>query len=193
MKIKRLICMFAVLAFVLIVLPLNSSAVDAESEIVAPPIESYTYPITLDSPEWFSYTVLEKVEMLRIPEETLSRMTDEALVQAIVEYPYLVDLGLYGTIEDGVSVCRGYFSALDELLKRESGRNALAVSGFRAVESAAGKASADKEDTHSTFVMYQMQELVNYLCDDFVIDVRYDENTGAYTVTRESLRGAAIS
>lgn len=86
----------------------------------------YVYPITPESDDWFDYTVREKVEMLRIPEQTLINMTDEELIAAIISYPYLVDIYLYSNyVSDGIETVRTYFSALDELLSRDTGLNAI--------------------------------------------------------------------
>ncbi len=94
-------------------------------------IDSYAYAITSDSNYWLDYTVQERVDMLRIPEDDLAEMTDEELVQAIASYPYLVDIYLYGdSVEDGIEVARNYFSALDELLNRTTASTALVDYGI---------------------------------------------------------------
>ena len=55
--------------------------------------DEYEYPITVESDDWFSYSVSQKVEMLRIAESTLQNMSDEELVKA---YPYLVCADVWG-------------------------------------------------------------------------------------------------
>lgn len=122
---KKLMCLFLVVIFCAnAVLPISAIDIIDGNAVVSTDydIDHYTYPITLESEDWFDYSVMEKVEMLRIPQEILSRMTSSALITAIEEYPYLVDIYLYGIgPEDGVDVSRSYFSALDELLSREDG------------------------------------------------------------------------
>lgn len=190
---QRVIRMTAAIILILLVIPLTASAMDAERAEELTPIESYTYPITSDSPDWFNYSVLAKSEMLRIPEETLARMTDEAVIQAVADYPYLIDLYVYGTFEDGLRTCRSYFSALDELMNRQSARDALATYGLQIAEAAAERASLDSEDSHSGFVMDTMQDLINYLCDDFSVDIHYDEAAGTYTVVPVTPNGSKVS
>lgn len=178
---KRVIRMTMVMILLLLVIPLAASAMDVEQAEELTPIESYTYPITSDSPDWFNYTVLEKVEMLRIPEETLARMTDEALIQAIVDYPYFGDLGLYGPVENAVQTCRKYFSALDELMSRSTVQDSLRTYGMQVLESSAVTANAVHDDWRSALVVVEMQKLINYLCDDFSVEVQYDEEHEVYT------------
>lgn len=50
------------------------------------------YPITVESDDWFDYSVEEKSEMLKLDSETTKEMTDEQLVRAIADYPYLIDI-----------------------------------------------------------------------------------------------------
>lgn len=99
-------------------------------------ITSYQYPITVESAEWNKYSVSEKVEMLKISDDKLAEMTDEQLIQAIADYPYLVDIYAYGdSVEDGIAVARKYFSALDELLSRDTGVDSLATYGVQLANS----------------------------------------------------------
>lgn len=93
------------------------------------PISEYEYPITNASPDWKSYSVHEKVEMLRIPENVLRRMTDKALVRAIAEFPYLIDIGLYGNFpkdyDTGIQRVQTYCSAMDKLLSKKNAAEIL--------------------------------------------------------------------
>lgn len=140
-------------------------------------VTHYTYPITSESEDWLDYSVLEKAEMLRIPEETLKNMTDEALVTAIAEYPYLCDLLVYGTgIEDGIQTTRSYFSALDELLNRDTAQEALKTYGVRIV-----KEYSSKEQELGACLL--MTELINYICKDICVHTDHDKATGTYLVS----------
>lgn len=57
------------------------------------PIDYYEYEVP---DNWDTMSVLERVQALQIPDEVLSQMSDDALVQAVADYPYLVDIYLYG-------------------------------------------------------------------------------------------------
>lgn len=49
--------------------------------------EKYKYAITVESDDWFDYSVLEKNKMLKIDNQTTSEMSDEELVRAIADFP----------------------------------------------------------------------------------------------------------
>ena len=195
MKMKKLVCMHLVLIFTVLVVSVPGAAAEPAEDASVVPVTHYEYPITTDSPDWFNYTVLEKVEMLRIPDEILERMTDEALVTAIAEYPYLVDLGVYGSIDESVPICCEYFSALNELLSRDTAQQAMSTYGLQVVENAAQLASADNDDLDNVFTAYKMGELINYLCDNFSVEVTFDEIAGTYgtLATVYTPKGSAVA
>ncbi len=79
----------------------------------------YQYP----SISGYSASVGKK--LCRIPEETLKEMSNEELAQAVVDYPYLVDVfALEGsdTLSDSFA---DISDAYNELLSRENGLQAL--------------------------------------------------------------------
>lgn len=80
----------------------------------------FEYKITTESDDWFNYTVKQKVEMLRIDEETLENMTDEQVVRAVIDYPYILDIYVYGDLETGLRTVSKYCDALRELQTREN-------------------------------------------------------------------------
>lgn len=139
-------------------------------------IQEYKYQISSLSTDWNDYSVTEKVEMLRIPADTLNKMTDEALVNAIAEYPYLIDIYVYGdSVTDGIEISRKYFSALDELLSRKSASEALSNYGLKTANeyfSSYNLASSNK-DSHNLFVGTAMLDIVEYVNDD--LSVKYTE------------------
>lgn len=133
---KNIKCFLGIVIYILIFclcVPMSAVVGTGFSEgVYVKQSSGYLYPITPDSDEWEEYTVLEKVELLRIPQHILDRMTDEELVNAIASYPYLIDIYCYGEkVIDGIEVSRSYFSALDELLSRETGTQSLAEFGVK--------------------------------------------------------------
>lgn len=131
-------------------------------------VYDHTYPISRESVYWDDYTVLEKVDMLRIPSEKLDRMTDEALVKAIAEYPYLIDIYLYGSsVADGIEVARSYFSALDELLSRNTASESLTKYGLTIANSyyASYNRSSAERDSHDLFVGSALLDIYEYVND----------------------------
>ena len=94
----------------------------------------YIYPVTPRSPEWKGMSVQSKLKACRIPDDTLKTLSDNALVKAIADFPFLVDL--YAC--DDISYAAEFFStesdAYKEVLSRQdpghimlNGLNALPV------------------------------------------------------------------
>lgn len=124
------------------------------------PIDYYEYEIP---DNWDTMSVLERVQALQIPDEVLSQMSDDALVQAVADYPYLVDIYLYGDgVSDGIEVARQYFSALNELLLRNNATISLAnycsdaCYAYNATED-----DADSDSLHSQFVSKAMSDILS--------------------------------
>lgn len=183
MKAKKVVCLIAACMLLLPLLSAAGFAACTYRDAQGDRITHYEYPITPDSEDWSNYGVHGKVEMLRIPEETLHRMTDEALVKAIAEYPYLCDLYVYGFgMEDGIQVTRSYFSALDELLKRDTAQESLKNYGLQIAKAAAAQ-SADPANNNERFVAYTMAELITTVCSDMDVVASTDKKTGAITLT----------
>lgn len=88
------------------------------------------YLIKPGTEEWVKLgTVQNKREACRIPEETLKQMTNDELIDAIMEYPFLVDIYLFGTegepLRTAVNSVYEGCDALRELLDRPDGEAAL--------------------------------------------------------------------
>ena len=181
------------IATILILLLLSTmfvsvSATNISNDQIAEPITSYDieyyeYPITADSPNWFDYTVLEKVEMLTIPENILNRMTDEALIQAIADYPYLVDIYLYGdSVNDGIATSQSYFSALNELLSRDTAVESLSTYGVSFANAVSTAAATDAEiDNHDKLAAMSMDYILDYARNALVSDSSIASPMGSTT------------
>ena len=86
----------------------------------------YEYPITPEDSEWKELgTVAEKIEACRIPIDTLEQMTEEELVQAILDFPFLTDLFVSAVLPPSLDFFGDECDAYKELLERENGKEAL--------------------------------------------------------------------
>ena len=88
------------------------------------------YLIKPGTEEWMKLgTVENKVEACRIPEETLKQMSNDELIEAVLDYPFLVNLFLSGRPGEPsrIAVKNVYegCDALRELLSRRDGEEAL--------------------------------------------------------------------
>lgn len=130
------------------------------------PLVHYEYPIGSSSTEWPEMTVSEKVEALKIPQEKLEAMTDEELIRALADYPFLVDIGVYGkSTEESIETVREYCSALDELLSRETAAASLDDYGRKLADAYGRAADEDSEDSgHYEVVESLLNEIIESVC-----------------------------
>ena len=130
------------------------------------PLEHYEYTIDSGSQEWSEMTVLEKVEALKIPQEKLDALTDEELIRALADYPFLIDLHVYEkSTGESIETMRGYCSALDELLSRDTAVEALDGYG-RMLADAYGRAAETESENagHYEVVEMLLNEIIYCVC-----------------------------
>ena len=95
----------------------------------------YEYPVRPGMDAWAQYQSLEEqIEACQVPEELLSAMTTEALVETVADYPLLVNILAYSNPGDGdAGIIRGagdvmgYCNALKELSRRPDALPAVQV------------------------------------------------------------------
>ena len=63
-------------------------------------------------------TVDQSKDRFHISQEELDKMTDEELLQAVIDYPYLIDIFLTNHPEDAVASLKENCDALKELIAR---------------------------------------------------------------------------
>ena len=121
--------------------------------------ERYVYPLTIESPNWFSYSVPEKHELLKIDEQSLKQMGDSALVEAIADYPYLGDVSLMGTMEEGLKAFANDCSAYAELITRKNYQKIFTQNAGKLIEY---YAKNPRSDGQTEAVCNLLQEMINY-------------------------------
>ena len=88
--------------------------------------EELTYPVTEDDEQWMEYqTHEEMIAACNMPDELVSEVETEKLVELMLEYPLLGDLLLYDNTGDGLEILSHESNILAELLKREDGGERL--------------------------------------------------------------------
>lgn len=60
----------------------------------------------------------ERLELAQIDEETLSGMSTSELIEEVLDYPFLIDLYLFDSVEIGFEHIKDEFNGLEELLSR---------------------------------------------------------------------------
>lgn len=88
--------------------------------------KKYVYPITPNDSAWEKLqTVENKINACRIPQNILDKMTEDQLVQAVLDFPFIYDIFVYSTLEKGVENLEKISDAYRELLKRENAKDSL--------------------------------------------------------------------
>ena len=106
-----------VAALLVTVLPVTAHAK------MAPLPEVYRYEVTADSPEWSKLeTVDDKVEACRISEGELKDMQDAELIQAVLDFPLLIEVFAYDDPVIGVKSLEQISDAYRELISRKSAK-----------------------------------------------------------------------
>jgi hypothetical protein len=124
-----------------------------KSEIKTNANTHYQYKISLASDDWFSYSVLEKSEMLRISKEELEKMSDLQLLYAIADYPYFGDVYAYGFDEEGLARFEKYCSAYAELHSRDSFLDSLNRYGPRVAQEYASRNQDDLDNLRAQLLL----------------------------------------
>lgn len=78
--------------------------------------KSYDYPVKPGMQKWEELT--DKRGACEIPEEVLGKLTTEALLDTVLNYPLLIGWTAHNTLDEGVESEIRQFNGLQELLRR---------------------------------------------------------------------------
>ena len=118
-------------------------------------LDSYEYSVTPGTIAWEELgTFSRRLDACRIPEETLDAMTTDALVDAVVNFPFLLNLMVYNSVSDGFDCLLSQCDALKELLTREDGADKLAEKYISLTTSIGTKSAVESKDTISREELY---------------------------------------
>lgn len=82
--------------------------------------EPYQYPVVPGMAEWKDLKSLqEKSEACQIPDDILSHMTTDALVETVMYYPLYINAFAYDIPKIGLSHIKEYYNGLQELYTRD--------------------------------------------------------------------------
>lgn len=118
------------------------------------PSEAHSiYKSTPEDPEWKYMTEADRQNAVKIPASTTSSMTDQELVKAIKEYPYLIDIFAFSSIDMGIKHLEEKCDAYKELIARPNGAICLteAINAERAVTAE----SSIRRDELAALLLYQ--------------------------------------
>lgn len=116
---KRIFCL--ILAILMILLSTAAFATEAIPETGKHTLsEPYEYRIVPGMEEWAEYDTLErKINACHVPDQLLESMTTEALVDTVLNYPLLINMFAFNTLDAGVRSVASYFGGIEELLARD--------------------------------------------------------------------------
>ena len=125
---KRIFCLLLILVVLSAAVLTGCAAAGTDGYSIN---EAYAYPVLPGTSEWEALSTLqEKIDACHVPPETLENMTTEALVETVLNYPLLINIYAFNTVELGIASVSSYFSGINELLGREDARAVL--SAYRA-------------------------------------------------------------
>ena len=81
--------------------------------------EPYEYPVTPDSPQWKSFTqTSQMIDACQVQENIVCKMTTEALLDTVMNYPLIVNVLVQNAAEIGYNFLFETNAAFRELVKR---------------------------------------------------------------------------
>lgn len=84
-------------------------------------MKAFQYPVTPEMEEWEAFQSLdEMIEACQIPDDILSKMSTDELVEAVANYPLAINVCAYDTPQEGIAHIKEYFNGLHELSKRST-------------------------------------------------------------------------
>ena len=116
---KRIFCL--ILAILMILLSTAAFAAEAIPETGKHTLsEPFEYKIVPGMEEWADYDTLErKIDVCHVPAQLLESMTTEALVDTVLNYPLLINMFAFNTLDAGIRSVASYFGGIEELLARD--------------------------------------------------------------------------
>lgn len=94
---------------------LTNGSTESSSVITKP----YEYLITPDSPQWRCFTqTSQMIEACQVPVDIVANMTTEALLETVLDYPLMVNVGVQNTPEIGYDFLFENNAAFRELVTR---------------------------------------------------------------------------
>ncbi|MBQ4650104.1 MAG: hypothetical protein IJB73_05325 [Firmicutes bacterium] len=88
--------------------------------------EPYDYPIVPKTEEWNELQDhMKMIEVCTIPNDILNRMTTQALMETVANYPLLVDMLVWDDNQTGYELVKEHFNGLQEFAEREDASEVL--------------------------------------------------------------------
>ena len=84
------------------------------------------YTDTINDPDWKStISRVERGEKLQLPEEILNGLSTDALIEAVIDYPFFSDVYAFDNVQDGFDIMYDSFNGVRELAMRNDAASVL--------------------------------------------------------------------
>lgn len=135
--------------------------------------ESTGYYAIVDSPEWATMTRIERLNACQLSSNELSALSTAELVQVILDYPFFVDALAFNTKREGFECVLNECIALQELIGREDGKEAL-LSRYATTEVATASTFTKNKnfsDLWKLEILLAQPEIANSMSEQQVLEV----------------------
>ena len=116
MKHRLISLVLVIVLFCTILIPASAVSLDNNRYTIDTP---YTYPVLPGTDEWNSLSMDERIALSHVNEGIVEDMTTEAVLITTLQYPFIINIFAYSTVDEGIEVVKEYCSSLEELLIRE--------------------------------------------------------------------------
>lgn len=114
MSIKKKISLLMILS--LLMTPLTAFAVSQEQEKVI----TIPYEYEMYANEWKSSKIrAERVAICQIPQNILTNLSTDALIETVLDYPFFIDIYAHNSIQQGFESIKNEFNGFKELFNRK--------------------------------------------------------------------------
>ena len=141
--------------------------------------EAHVYPVLPGSDEWRAMSLEERLASCEVSTKEVEGMTTSALVETVLNYPFLINIYAYNSIDEGIERVSSHFPALPELISRSDG-----------VESLQNYCSQQKQvqsDSEPSLDVYNAETLIEAISNSMPSSTPRITNTTLYTP-----RGSAV-
>lgn len=115
---KRLVAFMFVMCLLLTFVPAYTIAENKNESLND---NAHQFSVVPRTEEWKSLkNVIEKREACYVPLDELENMSTPALIETIINYPLLVDIYVYNSIDEGINALSNYFFGIQVLSNREN-------------------------------------------------------------------------
>ncbi|MBD5142614.1 MAG: hypothetical protein HDT22_03270 [Ruminococcus sp.] len=122
------------------------------------------YEEVMSQPEWYhEINRVKRGEMLQLPEDMIKKIDTNALTDAVLDYPYFIDVYAFDNYQWGMDSMYESFNGIRALAEREDLTEVL-------LEKYQNESILTKNDLHEDSDIFRLEKLEMLISQDFVIE-----------------------